>query len=494
MHLIPTPRRFEMKSGFYYFEEKPEIRKEIKHSFLTDEGYRLTIDENGVLIEGGSEKGVYYGEVTLKQLMYNYRGLLPYIYISDEPEFSYRGFMIDSSRHFFTVEEIKKMIDACALFKFNKFHFHLTDDQGFRFEMKEYPLLTEIGSKRRASEFSREENDGEEYAYFYTKDELKEIVEYCHERYIEVIPEFDIPGHTTSLIAAYPEISCKGEKIETKTKGGIFEDILCVGNPETEKVIHAVIDEMCEIFDNKYFHIGGDEAPKIRWVECEKCRAKKDELGFKNFQELQGWLMNEVSAYLKTKGKTAICWNDALKGGNISSDNTVVSLWYERNNNSINWANAGNKLIVECNTPLYLDYPYAVNSLEKIYKFKPKKLKGLTEVGANSVIGIESPIWTEHVRNFKELTSMCFPRWFAVAEIAWTGGGSKEYKSFLATTQFFCDILREMKIPTSPKSEWLGTPQRKISQLLNYGKRMITPESVADFLRLQKNELTGGDE
>lgn len=494
MHLIPTPRKIELKSGFYYFEEKPEIKKEVKHSFLTDEGYRLTIDENGVLIEGGSEKGVYYGELTLKQLMFNYRGLLPYIYISDEPEFSYRGFMIDSSRHFFTVEEIKKMIDACALLKFNKFHFHLTDDQGFRFEMKEYPLLTEIGSKRRASEFSREENDDEEYAYFYTKDELKEIVEFCHERYIEVIPEFDIPGHTTSLIAAYPEISCKGESIETKTKGGIFEDILCVGNPETEKVIHAVIDEMCEIFDSKYFHIGGDEAPKGRWVECQKCRAKKDELGFKNFQELQGWLMNEVSAYLKTKGKTAICWNDALKGGNISSDNTVVSLWYERNNNSVNWANAGNKLIVECNTPLYADYPYAVNSLEKIYKFKPKELKGLTEVGANSVVGIESPIWTEHVKNFKELTSMCFPRWFAVAEIAWTGGENKEYKSFLETTQFFCDILREMKIPTAPKSEWLGTPKGKLSQLLNYGRRMITPESVSEFLRIQKNEITGGDE
>lgn len=494
MHLIPTPRKIELKSGFYYFEEKPEIKKEVKHSFLTDEGYRLTIDGNGVLIEGGSEKGVYYGELTLKQLMFNYRGLLPYIYISDEPEFSYRGFMIDSSRHFFTVDEIKKMIDACALLKFNKFHFHLTDDQGFRFEMKEYPLLTEIGSKRRASEFSREENDDKEYAYFYTKDELKEIVQYCHKRYIEVIPEFDIPGHTTSLIAAYPEISCKGESIETKTKGGIFEDILCVGNPETEKVIHAVIDEMCEIFDSKYFHIGGDEAPKVRWAECPKCRAKKDELGFKNFQELQGWLMNEVSAYLKTKGKTAICWNDALKGGNISSDNTVVSLWYERNNNSVNWANAGNKLIVECNTPLYADYPYAVNSLEKIYKFKPGKLKGLTEVGANSVVGIESPIWTEHVRDFKKLTSMCFPRWFAVAEIAWTGGENKEYKSFLETTQFFCDILREMKIPTAPKSEWLGTPKGKLSQLLNYGKRMITPESVSEFLRIQKNEITGGDE
>ena len=494
MHLVPTPTKMEIKSGFYYFDEEPTVKKEIKHSFFTAEGYRLTIDENGVLIEGGSEKGVYYGEVTLRQIMLNYRGLLPYLYISDEPEFSYRGFMIDSARHFFSVDEIKKVIDACALFKFNRFHFHLTDDQGFRFEMKEYPLLTEIGSKRRASEFSKEENIQEEYAYFYTKEELKEIVSYCHERYIEVVPEFDIPGHTTTLIAAYPEISCTGEEIEPKTKGGIFSDILCVGNPETKKVVHAVIDEMCEIFDSKYFHIGGDEVPKTRWVECSKCRAEKEKAGLKNFQELQGYFMNEVSEYLKTKGKVAICWNDALKGGNLDSKNTVVSLWYERNNRSVEWANNGNRLIVECNMPLYMDYPYAVNSLEKIYKFRPKKLKGLTEVGANSILGVESPIWTEHVKNIDELTSMCFPRWLAVAEVAWNGGERKSYKQFFNTVLFYCDILREMKIAVSKKDEWAGNPQKKFTQLINYGKRMITPESVSEFLRLQKNELLGGDE
>ncbi len=494
MHLLPTPQKMELKSGFYYYAEKPEIKREIKKSFLTDEGYRLTINENGVLIEGGSEKGVYYGELTLKQLMCNYRGMLPFVYISDEPEFSYRGFMIDSSRHFFTVEEIKKIIDACAFFKLNKFHFHLTDDQGFRFEMKQYPLLTEIGSKRRASEFSKDESVQEEYAHFYTKEELKEIVKYCHERYIEVIPEFDIPGHTTAVLAAYPELSCTGEKIETQTKGGIFPDILCVGNPDTEKLVHAVIDEMCEIFTDKYFHIGGDEAPKARWVKCTACHEKKDELNLRNFQELQGWFMNEVSAYLKTKGKTAVCWNDALKGDNIDSTNTVIAFWYEKNNKSVEWANAGNKLIVECNFPLYVDYPYAVNSLEKIYKFKPKKLKGLTEVGANSIMGIESPAWTEHIKTFDELAAMCFPRWLAVAEVAWSGSNGGAYRQFLSTTQFFCDILKELKVPSAKKEEWLGTPQKKISQLIKYTKRTITPESVADFIRLQKNELLGGNE
>ena len=494
MHLIPLPKRLELKSGFYYFENEPEVKREIKKSFLTKEGYRITINAEGVLIEGGSEKGVYYGDLTLKQLMFNYRGCLPFLYISDEPEFSYRGFMLDSSRHFFTVDEVKKIIDVCALFKFNKFHFHLTDDQGFRFEMKNYPLLTEIGSKRRASEFSKEENDQNEYAHYYTKNELKEIVEYCHERFIEVIPEFDIPGHTTSLIAAYPELSCRGESIEPKTKGGVFEDILCVGNEETLKVIYAVIDEMCEIFTDKYFHIGGDEAPKTCWIKCSECRKKKEELGLKDFQELQGWLMNEVSKYLKKKGKIAICWNDALKGGNLDSTNTVVSLWFEKNNKSIDWANNGNKLIVESNFPLYIDYPYAINSLDKIYKFKPKKLKGLTEVGENSILGIESPAWSEHIKNFKELTYMCFPRWLAVAETAWNGGSKVGYSNFLNATRFYCDILKEMKVIPAEKAVWSNDPQKSLKELIKHGKRTITPESVVEFLRIQKNELFGGDE
>ncbi|MBR2875821.1 MAG: beta-N-acetylhexosaminidase [Clostridia bacterium] len=493
MHLIPTPRKMELKSGFYYFDgEMPDVKKEVKKSFLTEEGYRLTVDSDGVCIEGGSEKGVFYGEITLKQILNNYRGMLPYIYISDEPEFDYRGFMLDSARHFLTVEEVKKVIDACAYFKLNKFHFHLTDDQGFRFEMKEYPLLTEVGSKRRASEFSAEESVREEYAHYYTKAELKEIVEYCHERYIEVIPEFDIPGHTTTLLAAYPELSCTGEEIEPQTKGGVFEDILCAGNPETMKVIYAVIDEMCEIFTDKYFHIGGDEAPKTRWIECEKCHKKKAELGLRNFQELQGWLMNEVAEYLKTKGKKAICWNDALKGGNLDSTNTVVSLWLERNNRSIEWANSGKGLIVESNVPLYMDYPYAVNSLEKIYKFNPKKLKGLTEVGANSILGIESPAWSEHIRDFTELTYMCFPRWLAVAETAWTGGNKKGFPQFLETTRFYCDVLTEMKITPAERDVWSGAPQKAVPQLLKYGKRMLSPESVIDFIKVQKNELFGG--
>ena len=307
MYLCPQPKILELKKGMLNFPvgEMPKVEKKKIPQLSEKESYRITIDENGVLIEGADDAGLYYGELTLKQLMLNYRGCLPYLYIYDEPEFAYRGFMIDSCRHFFTVDELKKMIDGAALFKFNKFHFHLSEDQGFRVEMESYPLLTSVGSVRPSSNFGKGENDNTPYGGYYTKEELKDIVKYCEERYIEVIPEFDFPGHTTAVIAAYPELSCTGEKIELKTQGGVFKDILCVGNPDTLKMIYAVIDEFCEIFPSKYFHIGGDEAPKTRWLNCPKCKAKLAEEGLHTMDELQGWLVNEVAAYLKKKGRKA---------------------------------------------------------------------------------------------------------------------------------------------------------------------------------------------
>jgi hexosaminidase len=260
MYLCPQPTTLKLEKGMLYFPvgEMPEVKKTKPATLFEKESYRIIINENGVLIEGADDAGLYYGELTLRQIMLNYRGCLPYLYLYDEPRYSYRGFMIDPCRHFFTVDEIKRMIDGAAYFKFNKFHFHLSDDQGFRAEIESYPLLTTVGSVRPSSNFGRGENDENPYGGYYTKKELREIVEYCKERHIEVIPEFDIPGHTTSVIAAYPELSCRGEKIEPKTCAGIFDDILCAGNDDTYKLIEAVIDELCEIFTGKYFHIGGD--------------------------------------------------------------------------------------------------------------------------------------------------------------------------------------------------------------------------------------------
>lgn len=489
MFLIPYPKKIEMREGMLTFDAKsntPPVKAKISKELCEKESYRLTVSASGVTIEGADKAGVYYGRLTLKQILYNYRGCLPYMYISDEPKYGYRGFMIDSCRHFFTVDEIKKMVDGAALFKFNKFHFHLSDDQGFRVEIKSYPLLTTVASKRKASEFGRGENDQNEYAHYYTKAELKEIVDYCTERFIEVIPEFDFPGHTSAVLSAYPELSCKGGEVEVKTTAGIFNDILCAGNPDTYKMIYSVIDELCEIFPGKYFHIGGDEAPKVRWEACEKCAAEKERLGLSNMEQLQGYMTNAAASYLKKKGKKAICWNESLKGKNLDNDNITVALWMDKTDNTVNWANAGGPVIVESFTPYYADYPYGMHPLSAVYNYKPEKIKGLTKVGISSIKGVETPIWTEYVTSFKKMSYMCFPRWLAVADTAWNGTENKEIKTFLQNVEFYCDILKEIGHFPASNKEWNVLPHERLSETLGFFKNSLTKNIIAQFIKGNK--------
>lgn len=481
MYLLPTPKKLELKSGMLTFsreENMPPVKKVISKELFIKESYRLTVDGNGVLIEGADDAGLYYGTLTLKQLLMNYRGCLPYMYISDEPEYSYRGFMIDSARHFFTVDEIKKMIDAAALLKFNKFHFHLSDDQGFRIESERFPLLHEIGSKRKASHFGTDTYSDEEYSGYYTKDELRDIVAYCKERFIDVIPELDFPGHTSSILAAYPELSCTGKKTETKLCGGVYNDILCGGSEEVLLFYRSLVDELCEIFTGEYFHIGGDEVSKVQWKSCEKCQRKIKELGLRDEEQLQSYLTNELSLYLKTKGKTAICWNEALKGGNLERGNVAVSMWWDNDGLSQKWANEGGPIIAECFNPYYVDYPYGQHSLKSIYNFNPEKIKGLDFVGRGSILGVESPIWTEHIDSFEKMSFMCFPRWFAVAETAWYGTQNKSFERFLDTTAFYCDILKEMGHTPASKEYWTITPVDKYVQTHKFVKNAATMETV----------------
>lgn len=497
MYLLPTPKKLELSGGMLTFSREnnmPEVTKRISKELFIKESYRLTVDGSGVLIEAADDAGLYYGECTLKQLLMNYRGCLPHMYISDEPEYAYRGFMIDSSRHFFTVDEIKKMIDAAALLKFNKFHFHLSDDQGFRIESERFPLLTEKGSVRKGSHFDIEGFSDDEYSGYYTKAELKDIVEYCRVRHIEVIPEIDFPGHSTAILAAFPELSCTGEKTEPENHGGIFDNILCGGNPETLKFYYALIDELCEIFPGEYFHIGGDEVPKMRWENCEKCRAKIKELGLSNADALQGYLANEIALYLKSKGKKAICWNEELNGGNIERDNMTVSLWLDKKGVAVKWANAGGPLIAECYNPYYVDYPYGMHTYKNTYFFDPKKIKGLDFVGRGSIAGIESPIWTEHVNNFERMSFMCFPRWFAIAETAWHGEKDRNFSKFLDTTAFFCEILKEMGHFPASECYWQVLPHDRVSQIVKFFKNSATKENVDGvFSGLFKKKNKNGD-
>ncbi len=483
MFLCPKPKKIELRGGYFYFiaGEMPPIEEKITPLLSQKESYRLEVNKNGVFIEAADERGLLNAHITLDQLMKNYRGCLPYIYIYDEPEYYYRGFMIDSCRHFFTVDEIKKIIKAASYFKFNKFHFHLSDDQSFRMEIESYPKLTEIGSVRYGSHFGKTHDSEEEYSGYYTKKDLREIVDFCKSLYIDVIPEFDVLGHTSAVIAAYPELSCTGEKINPQTTSGVFSDVLCVGNPDTFKMIYSVLDEICDIFPGKYIHIGGDEVPKAHWNNCNKCQAKREALGLKTMEELQSEVTNEVALYLKKKGKKAICWNEAIRGGNAENDNLTVAWWLDKTDASLDWANNGNPTIIESFNPYYVDYPYGMHSLKDAYLYDPKKIRGLTDMGKKSIIGIESPIWTEYVTNINKMASLCFPRWLAVASTGWSGSKDRDFQKFLKTCKFFCEILGEFGITPAPEEEWNILPHNRLSQTMDFVKNNISKEAIMQF-------------
>ncbi len=483
MFLCPKPKKVELRGGYYYFKvgEMPHIEKEITPLLSQKESYRIEVKENGVFIEAADEKGLHYALVTLDQLMKNYRGCLPKLYIYDEPTYYYRGFMIDACRHFFTVEEIKKAVKAASYFKFNKFHFHLSDDQGFRMEIESYPRLTTVGSVRHGSHFGKTHDDEKDYGGYYTKAELCEIVDFCRDLCIEVIPEFDVPGHTSAVISAYPELSCTGEEITLQTTSGVFSDVLCVGNDETYKMIYAVLDEMCEIFPGKYIHIGGDEVPKSHWNNCPKCQAKREELGLKTMEELQGFVTNEIALYLKKKGRKAICWNEAIRGGNVPNDNVTVAWWLDKTDASLDWINSGNPTIIESFSPYYMDYPYGMHSLRDAYLYNPDKIKGLTDKGRAAILGVESPIWTEYVTSFEKMTKLCFPRWLAVASTGWNGAKDRDFQKFLKLCKFFCEILGEAGITPAPEEEWNILPHNRLSQTMDFVFNNISKEAILNF-------------
>ena len=327
LNIIPNPNKIDYLGGSVKMEN---IDSESFSARLTDklpeEGYVLEVTENGVEATAGGERGAFYASQTLKQL--KQLDICPCVRIEDAPAFEYRAFMLDCARHMTTVENIKKLIDAAALVKMNTMHWHLTDDQGWRVEIDSHPELITVGSRRRSSDFGQY-HFAEEYSGYFTKDEIREIVAYADDNYIEVIPEFDMPGHTLSVLAAYPELSCKGKPLEVGTKQGIFDDILCAGNDDSLKLVFDVLGEMIELFPGRYFHIGGDEAPKVRWKNCPKCQARMKELGLKDEEELQGWFVLQAIDFLKKHGKTAIVWNESLNSGMMPND-IIVQRWIDK--------------------------------------------------------------------------------------------------------------------------------------------------------------------
>lgn len=487
-NIVPKPSNIKYLEGLYALPETGSlasaIEKHIDKNVQGEEAYNLSITPEGIKLIANSEKGLFRGWQTIKQLaLTNKGGKIPCIEIEDYPRFKYRSFMIDSARHMQSVSELKMMIDAAVFFKFNTFHWHLCDDQGFRIKSDKFPLLTEIGSVRKSSDFGREHVD-EPYGGYYTKGEIKEIVDYCNKRHIEVVPEIDMPGHVTAMIASYPELSCKNEKIPLRTTGGIFPEILCAGKETTYEFIFDLLSEITELFPCRYIHIGGDEAPKKFWKKCPECQAKIKQQNLKNEEELQGYFMNRVSDYLKTLNKETITWNESLKSG-ILNDDIIAQLWMDKDGDGEVWANKGNNVISSDFFYCYMDYPHAMTPLNKTYSYEPVS-KGILPLNEENVMGVEGLIWTEYVDNILKMSFQCYPRFAAIAEVGWTQKCLRDEKDFLRRISALAVHLEGMGINPAPQREWNPNLLKRAADTVSFFAKNLSTQAIKDFIDLKK--------
>ena len=406
---------------------------------MESEEYRLEVGRNGISVCGGSEKGVFYALQSLKQLIIcasptNGRAVLQAATIIDKPRFAYRGAMLDVCRHKFTTDEVKRYIDILALHKINTFHWHLTDDQGWRIEIKRYPELTQTGAMRKQTLVGRyrtsKEYDGTPYGGYFTQDEIRDVVKYAAERYITVIPEIEMPGHAVAALATYPKLGCTGGPYEVRTTWGISEDVFCAGSEETFEFIENVLTEVLELFPSEYIHIGGDECPKVRWKACPKCQRRISEEGLANETELQSYFMKRIERWLNGHGRKIIGWDEILQGG-ITRSATIMS--WRGTKGGIAAAALGNRVIMSPNTYCYIDYyqtegreaagePLANGrrpvTMEKLYSFEP--LSGLTEEQGGFIAGVQVNLWTEYIKTFDHAQRMLLPRLAALSEVGWS--------------------------------------------------------------------------
>ncbi len=419
-------------------------------SVTNPEGYVLTTTPQSIRIVGSTPQGVFYGVQTLrKAIPATVDGgvvTLPAGEVKDEPRFPYRGMHLDVCRHFFPLDFIKKYIDLLALHNMNTFHWHLTEDQGWRLEIKKYPRLTEVGAVRKRTVIGHNSGkyDDTPHGGFYTQEEAREIVAYAAERYIDVIPEIDLPGHMLAALAAYPLLGCTGGPYEVAQEWGVFDDVLCIGNDSVFTFLEDVLAEVMEIFPSKYIHIGGDEAPRTRWKKCPKCQALIRKQGIKGDKEhtaedrLQSYCMTRIEKYLNEKGRQIIGWDEILEG-DVAPNATVMS--WRGSSGGIKAAQMGHDVIMTPNSYFYFDYyqsedkqnePDAIGGflpVEKVYSCNPTE--GLTPEQARFIKGAQANVWTEYIGTTDYVEYMILPRMAALAEVQWTQPERKDYNDFL---------------------------------------------------------------
>ncbi len=423
-----------------------------KNNSLAAEGYILEITPENIIIQAKSAAGAFYALQTLKQIVpvqayetpLNLETVnLPTMKIEDAPHFAYRGFMLDCSRHFWDVETVKEVIDIMAIHKMNRFHWHLTEDQGWRIEIKKYPLLTEKGSLREQTTTGHNEGfDGIPYGGYYTQKDIKEIVEYAEERFITIIPEIEIPGHSLGALCAYPWLGCRGEEGNYKTWSlwGVSPQIVCAGKESSFKFWEDVLSEVIKLFPSEYIHIGGDEAPRDEWKVCPLCQKRIQENGLKNEAELQSYVTHRIEEYLNKHGRKLIGWDEILEGG-VSQSATIMS--WRGSSGGIKAAQKGNYAIMTPNDFCYLDYfqtkdrkdePDAIGGyvpLSKTYSLNP--YDKLTAEQQKYIMGVQGNLWCEYIPTPMQLQYMALPRLGAIAEVGWSNPApeSKDANEFV---------------------------------------------------------------
>ena len=446
-----APIRFVL--GFPTDEKAKKVKKGQKPAELTEqqqEAYILTVDKNGLTIAARKPVGFFRAVQTIRKAL-PIKAVssieLPFTTITDEPRFVYRGAMLDCARHYFSPDVIKQYLDMLALHGCNQLHWHLTEDQGWRFEVKALPELAKKGSVREKTVLGRNTGvyDGLPYGGYYTQAECRELVNYAAERYINIIPEIDLPGHMMGALHVFPNLGCTGGPYPVWPIWGVSRDVLCPGNPETLKFLKTVVGELCDVFPSKFIHIGGDECPKDRWKECPKCQAKIKELGLKEdgkhslTDQLQTWVNHEMEQFLSERGRDMIGWDEVLEGG--LTEGGIVMSW-RGSQGGIEAAKQHHRVIMTPTSHCYIDYyqlkdagaqPLGIGGylpVSKVYSFEPQQPEALSEEEQKYILGAQVNLWTEYVAYPEHVFYMLLPRLDAISEVQWTQPAQKNYDNF----------------------------------------------------------------